>query len=313
MTTAAPADALSLRGVGGTPRPPRRRMPQAVWGYLLVAPSVVLVAGVIVYPIGYLLRLSLLDAHAYLPRADFVGAANYIAALRSDVFWDSVRVTVIYAAGSVTAQVALGVGVALLLHQPFRGRGVVRVLAILPYMIPTVVVALVWRWLFDTRNGAATYLLSQAGAGGDVNWLGGDRIMLTAVFVSVWTFFPFVMLSVLARLQSLDPALLEAARVDGANAWQRFRFIVLPALRSVLVTLVILRFIFMFTKFDLLYLFAGSTRQTRTLPIITFLRIFGESRLGAGAALAVLLFGALIATTTLYLWLTRRGEAGEVA
>lgn len=291
----------------------RRRVPQSVWGLLLVLPSAALVVGVVMYPVIYLVRLSLFDAHAYLPRQDFVGLDNYAAALTStDTFWQSTWLTVVYAGATVALQTALGVAVALLLHQQFRSRGLVRMFAILPYMIPTVVVAIVWRWLFDGRNGAAAYLLSATSlASAETNWLGTGRVFTTAILVSVWTFFPFVMLSVLARLQSIDPILSEAARVDGANAWQRFRHIILPELRSVLITLVILRVMFMFTKFDLLYLFAGSSQETRTLPILTFLRIFGESRLGSGAALAVLMFALLLVSTTFYFWLARRGEAEE--
>lgn len=290
-------------------RKPGRRVPLPVWGVLLVLPSALLVAGVIVYPVVYLVRLSLFDAHAYLPRENFVGLDNYVSALTSSSFWDSTRLTVVYAGATVALQTVLGVAVALLLHQQFRGRGIVRVFAILPYMIPTVVVAIVWRWLFDSRNGAAAYLLSTLNlAPAGTNWLGSNRVLMSAIVVSVWTFFPFVMLSVLARLQSIDPILSEAARVDGAGAWQRFRYIILPELRAVLITLIILRIMFMFTKFDLLYLFAGSTQATRTLPILAFLRIFGELQLGSGAALAVLMFALLLLSTTVYFRLVRRGQ-----
>lgn len=282
--------------------PKRRRTPQWVWGMLLVTPAAVLVLGVIAAPILYLLRLSVTDAHAYLPRMNNVGLANYTDLGASPQFWDSLRVTVLYAALTVVIQLVLGVLVALLIHRDFKARGIVRLIAIAPYMIPAIIVALVWRWLLEPNNGAYSWIVRSIVPGADgANLLGPTWIFWSLVVVSVWMYTPFVVISVLARLQTIDPSTIEAATVDGAGPWRRFWHIVLPELRPVLLTLVLLRFMFMFTKFDIVYLFAGTGQEVRTLPLLTFQRIFGESRLGPGASLAVMMFALLVIFTTVYL------------
>ncbi|TDE03404.1 carbohydrate ABC transporter permease [Jiangella asiatica] len=279
-----------------------RRMPGWFWGALLLSPAFFLVLGVIAAPIAYLVRLSFTDAHAYLPKFGSVGFDNYVALLRAPHFWDSVRTTVWYAGLTVGLQLVLGVLIALLLHQRFRGRGVVRLVALAPYMVPSIVVALVWRWLLDPTTGAYSWAIDKVWPGSEPpNLLSPSFIFWSLVVVSVWMFTPFIVISVLARLQTIDPSTLEAATVDGAGAWRRFWSIVLPELKPVLYTLILLRFMFMFTKFDVVYLFAGTGTEVRTLPVLTFQRIFGEARLGSGAAVAMILFVLLMIFTTVYL------------
>ncbi|WP_163541945.1 carbohydrate ABC transporter permease [Occultella kanbiaonis] len=289
------------------------RMPQWFWGVLLVIPSAVLVLGVIAVPIVYLARLSLTDAHAYLPRINDIGLGNFANLAASPQFWQSLRTTLLYAVLTVVIQLVLGVVVALLMHQNFRGRGVVRLIAIAPYIIPAIIVALVWRWLLEPNNGAYSWLVRTVLPGADaVNLLSPTWIFASLVVVSVWMYTPFVVISVLARLQTVDPSVIEASTVDGAGPWRRFWHIILPELSAVLLTLALLRFMFMFTKFDIVYLFAGTGQEVRTLPLLTFQTIFGESRLGAGASLAMVMFVLLVVFTTVYLkTLHRRSEDTE--
>ncbi|TDE89521.1 sugar ABC transporter permease [Occultella glacieicola] len=307
-----------VRAEAGTSPPPvkparKPRMPQWFWGVLLVLPSAVLVIGVIAVPIAYLARLSLTDAHAYLPRINDVGLGNFADLAASPQFWQSLRTTVVYATLTVAIQLALGVVVALLMHQKFRARGLVRLIAIAPYMIPAIIVALVWRWLLEPNNGAYSWIVRNVIPGADqVNLLSPTWIFVSLVVVSVWMYTPFVVISVLARLQTIDLSIIEAATVDGAGPWRRFWAIILPELSPVLLTLVLLRFMFMFTKFDIVYLFAGTGQEVRTLPLLTFQTIFGESRLGAGATLAMVMFGLLVIFTTVYLrTMHRRSEETE--
>ena len=282
--------------------PPRRRTPQWLWGVLLVSPAAALVIGVIAVPIVYLVRLSFTDAHAYLPRTNIVGLDNYTALVTSAEFWDSLRLTVGYATSTVGIQLVLGVVVAHLIHQKFRARGVIRLIAMAPYMIPAIIVALVWRWLLEPNNGAYSWIVRTLVPGADgVNLLSPTWVFASLIVVSVWMYTPFVVISVLARLQTIDPSVIEAATMDGAGPWRRFWYITLPELKPVLLTLVLLRVMFMFTKFDIVYLFAGSGQEVRTLPLLTFQRIFGESRLGPGATLAVMMFVLLVIFTTVYL------------
>ena len=282
--------------------PPRRRTPQWLWGVLLVSPAAALVIGVIAVPIIYLVRLSFTDAHAYLPRTNIVGLDNYTALVTSAEFWDSLRLTVGYATSTVAIQLVLGVVVAHLIHQRFRARGAIRLIAMAPYMIPAIIVALVWRWLLEPNNGAYSWIVRTLVPGADgVNLLSPTWVFASLIVVSVWMYTPFVVISVLARLQTIDPSVIEAATMDGAGPWRRFWYITLPELKPVLLTLVLLRVMFMFTKFDIVYLFAGSGQEVRTLPLLTFQRIFGESRLGPGATLAVMMFVLLVIFTTVYL------------
>lgn len=297
-TTSAPRAGAS----GVAPAPRRRRMPGWFWGALLLSPAFFLVLGVVAAPIGYLVRLSFTDAHAYLPKFSAVGFDNYVGLLKAPHFWDSVRTTVWYAGLTVGLQLVLGVLIALMLHQRFRGRSVIRLFALAPYMVPSIVVALVWRWLLDPTTGAYSWFVDKVWPGSEPpNLLSPNLVFWSLVVVSVWMFTPFIVISVLARLQTIDPSTVEAATVDGAGAWRRFWHIVLPELKPVLYTLILLRFMFMFTKFDIVYLFAGTGTEVRTLPVLTFQRIFGEARLGSGAAVSMVLFVLLMIFTTVYL------------
>jgi ABC-type sugar transport system permease subunit len=302
------AQTLVLDPVRAAARTRRRRL-DSLYGFILVLPALVLVLGVIVIPVTYLVQTSFTNAHAYLPRRDFIGLANYELIFRSSSqFWSSLGITFAYTMLTLGLQLVLGVVVALALHQNFRGRGIVRMIAILPYMIPAVVVALVWRWLFDGTYGVYAQGLN-AVLGHSADWLGSGMIFTTLVIVSVWLFTPFVTLSALARLQTIDTEMLEASHVDGAGAWRRFWSIIFPELLPVLLMLALLRFMFMFTKFDIVYLFANSAQSARTLPLLTFQQIFGESRLGAGSALAVFMCVLLIVITTIYnIIVSRRGR-----
>jgi multiple sugar transport system permease protein len=219
---------------------------------------------------------------------------------------------VIYAAGTTALQIALGVGAALVLHQPFPGRTAVRALVLFPYMIPTIVAVVVWRWLLNDTYGLVDYLLVAWGlARQPVVWLSVDYIMASLIVMSVWQFTPFVILSVLARLQTVPPELYEAARVDGASAWARFRHVTLPQLKAVLFVVILLRGIWMFTKFDTVWLWgegAGAGREIRTLPIYAYMRTFTYYQAGLGSALAVIMFLMLMAATLVYFRLFWREE-----
>jgi multiple sugar transport system permease protein len=144
-----------------------------------------------------------------------------------------------------------------------------------------------------------------------VSWMGKDHIMTSLIIISVWEFFPFVVLSVLARLQTIPPVLYEAAKVDGAGVFNRFIHVTLPQLRNVLFVVILLRSIWMFTKFDTVWLLTqggGAEKYVRTLPVYTYMRTFMYYQAGLGAALAVIMFGLLIASTVIYFKMFRREE-----
>jgi multiple sugar transport system permease protein len=273
-------------------------------GWLGIAPALLLIAALILYPVGYAVWLSLFDKHSFFPSERFVGLGNYRELAGDEEFWDSLGRGLVYAGGTTALQLAFGVAAALVLHESFRGRTLVRALVLFPYMIPTIVAVIVWRWLLNDTYGLVDYLLVRFRlARQPVVWLSVDWIMTSLIAMSVWQFAPFVILSVLARLQTIPPELYEAARVDGASAWGRFRHVTLPQLRAILVVVILLRGIWMFTKFDTVWLWgagAGAGREIRTLPIYAYMRTFTYYQAGFGSALAVVMFLMLMAATTVY-------------
>jgi multiple sugar transport system permease protein len=286
---------------------------QALAGWLLLAPSLLLLGGLVLFPIAYNVWLSLFDKHAFMPVQTFVGLRHYVYFARDPEFWSSLRYGVIYAGATLVLQLVLGVGAALLLNETFRGRTLLRGVVLFPYMIPTIVAVILWKWLLNDSYGLVNHWLVATGlTAAPVAWLGKDHIMTSLVVSSVWQFFPFVVISYLARLQTIAPELYEAAKVDGAGAWRRFRHVTLPQTRNVLFVIVLLRSIFMFTKFDTVWLMAGEggvSRYVRTLPVYAYARTFTYLQAGMGAALAVLMFLLLVAAALVYFRAFREEEA----
>lgn len=290
-----------------------RRIPEQYWGYVLLAPAVLLVLGLILYPVAYSFWLSFHSKHAFLPIETFIGFENYIELFtNSEDFWRSIQLGAIYAFGSVGLQLIVGVSAALLLNQTFVGRTFIRGVTLFPYMVPTVVVVILFRWLFNDAYGFFPYALDFLGLDRDAFlWMEPEHVMLTVILISTWTFFPFVVIGTLARLQTIDPELYAAAKVDGAGVFRRFIHVTLPQISSVLFVIVLLRFIFMFTKFDVIWLLTGASGLgyfVRTLPIYTFVVTFNQLQVGAGAALSVIMFMLLAGFAYVYFKLFRREE-----
>jgi multiple sugar transport system permease protein len=281
-------------------------MKQGRAGWLLVLPALFLLCALTLYPVAYGIWISLFNKHSFFPEQNFIGLANYVAIFADEEFWRALKLGLIYSLTTIALQLALGVGAALLLNEAFAGRGLVRAVAIFPYVIPTVVAVIVWKWLLNSQFGLVNHLL-----GVPISWMGRDWIMVSLIIVSVWQFFPFVLLAVLARLQTIPQELYDAAKVDGANAFDRFIHITIPQLASVLFVVVLLRSIWMFTKFDTPWLMiqgGGAETYIRTLPIYTYLRTFGYYEAGRGSAMAVLMFLMLVTAAALYFRLWRREE-----
>ncbi len=238
--------------------------------------------------------------------------SNYLYLLDDQDFWDSLWRGVIYSFSTITLQIVLGVATALVLHESFPGRSLVRGIVLFPYMIPTVVAVILWKWLLNNHFGLINYGLMALGlADENLNWMGRSYIMTSLILVSVWQFFPFVVLAVLARLQTIPEELYEAAKVDGAGAFKRFWYVTLPQLTNILFVVILLRSIWMFTKFDTVWLLTqggGAEKYIRTLPVYAYLRTFNYYEAGMGAAIAVVMFAILVAATTAYVILFRRDE-----
>ena len=215
---------------------------QQLTGFLIVFPALALILGLIVYPVAYSIWLSLLEKHSFFPQQRFIGLENYIYLWGDEEFWTSLWLGVVYSFWTILFQLILGVAAALVLNESFAGRGLVRGIVLFPYMIPTIVAVILWKWLLNDTYGVVNYWLLALGIERDpISWLGTDHIMFSTIVMSVWQFFPFVLLSILARLQTIPEELYEAAKVDGASAVRRFTHVTLPQIRGILFVVILLR------------------------------------------------------------------------
>jgi multiple sugar transport system permease protein len=293
---AVSADTLALPASGA-----RRR--EALVGLGLFLPSAVLVLAFTLFPVAYNVWLGFHAKHSLRPATTWVGLANYAQILADPDFWRSVWLATVYALGSTGLQIVAGVVGALILHRRFAGCDFLRGVALFPYMIPTVIAVFVWRWLVNDLYGVLPYLAGQLPIPMPAAWLTHDTIMWVLIVLSVWTFFPFVLVNVLARLQTIPPELYDAARVDGASALRQFVHVTLPQLRNVLLIVLLLRGIWMFTKFDVPWLLGfggGAGEAIRTLPVFTYQRSFTYYQAGMGAALSNVMFALLLMAVTIY-------------
>lgn len=286
------------------------RSKHALQGFLLCLPTLIIIFGFIFFPVGYSVWLSLTNKHAISAEYEYVGISNYTGLMDDAEFWWSFQRGVIFAVGTIFFQTLLGLAAGLFLNQSFFGRGFVRGITLFPYMLPTIVTILLWKWLLSATFGPINFVLQWLGLiHSPVVWMGENWLMASTIFVGVWQFFPFVVISVLARLQMIDLELYEAAEIDGANAWKRFLYITLPELRYVLFVVILLRSFFMFTKFDLPWLMAtggGLQRLVQNLPVYAFRKTFGFFQAGEGAAISVTLFLMLVLWTIVYFRIYRK-------
>ena len=274
-------------------------------GALLIAPTVLVFCTVIVYPLVSAIYLSLFSIYTPTMEGEWVGLDNYRRLLASGEFWRSLANNLIWTAGTLTLQIVFGILVALMLHRNLAFRALARSLVLFPYFLSTVVAVLVWRWLFNDLYGVLNHLLLRAGIVDlPVDWLGSmPNAMISLIFVGAWKYFPFVVIAVLARLQAIPDELYEAASIDGAGAWARFTDVTLPQLRDVLVVVVLLRTIWDFKEFDLIYLLTGGGPiiGTQTLPLMVYKEAFALNQMGGASAVAVLMMLIMLLFMSLYL------------
>jgi multiple sugar transport system permease protein len=282
----------------------------ALLGLALIAPTVVVFGAVILYPLCSAIYLSLFSIYTPTLQGPWVGLGNYIDILASATFWSSLLTTVTWTVGTLIIQVIAGVSIALLLNENILFRSLARSLILFPYFVSTVVAVLVWRWLFNDLYGMLNHILIVLGVVGmPVNWLGTmPNAMLSVIFIGAWKYFPFVVIVVLARLQTIPTALYEAATIDGAGAWGRFWDITLPQLRDVLAVVILLRTIWDFKEFDLIWLLTGGgpVNHTQTLPLLVYQEAFGLNHMGRAATYAVAMMVVMLVFIAAYLLLSRR-------
>jgi multiple sugar transport system permease protein len=273
-------------------------------GLALISPVVLFFLTLIAFPLIESIFLSLHATNTLTLKGPFIGFQNYARLLSDPTFWTSFKTTILWTACCLSLQIIFGVSIALLMHSNFICRSLARGLVLFPYILPTAVAVLVWRWLFSDLYGILNYFLMAAGIiHKPVAWLGRMPIaMISVILVGTWKLFPFVVIAVLARLQTIPEALYEAAKIDGSSAWSRFWDITLPQLRSVLVIVILLRSIWDFKEFDLIYLMTGGGPGigTQTLPLLVYKEAFPLLSLGKGATVAVTMLFFMLVFFLLY-------------
>ena len=274
-------------------------------GYLFVAPMLVFLLGIILFPLGHAFLTSLYREAGVNIR--FVGLGNYARLLDDPTFWNALWVSVVFTVASVTLHLVVAMPVALFLNGLRRGRTTLRLAFLTPWMVTPVLGAIAWVWLLDPHFGVANYLLRSVGAIAENRiWLGEPGLALgSIVAVDVWRGFPFIMLILLAGLQTVPREEYEAASIDGAGTVQRFLYVTLPHLRYLLVVATTLDIINTVRTFDIVAVMTkgGPVNATEVLPVLIFNTAFQANRFGPAAAVGVVLLGLLLVFSTLYVLL----------
>lgn len=279
----------------------------AVW---LLLPAIIIIIGLIFYPVIYNFNLSFYEKHSFLSIEKYVGFGNYTTLFSDPEFWYSLKNGLIYSISSIISQIVIGLICALYLNQKFRGVNLFRGLFLFPYLVPTIVVTILWKWLLNSSYGLVNYIMLSMGIiNSPIVWLSESYIMTTLILVSTWQFFPFVLVTLLARLQTIPENLYSAAKIDGASTFSRFIHITLPQLKNVLLSVVLIRAIWMFTKFDTVWLLAGAEgvgKYIQTLPVYTYRKTFSYLQAGMGASVAVVMLLIIITGTIIYFYILHK-------
>ncbi|MCI0546182.1 MAG: sugar ABC transporter permease [Candidatus Rokubacteria bacterium] len=291
---------------------------RGLWVLGTTGPALVFLALIAYLPIAYAVALSFFKKTAFNPALTWVGLDNYRVILEEPELWNAFWRSAVFTLGSVGLQLAWGLISALLLNRAFRGLNVVRSLFVLPYLLPSIVVALVFQWLLSQEYGVVNQVLMQARVvERPINFFGGlGTAMWSVIGMAGWQYGSFATLLILARLQAINPKLYEAARVAGAGPLRCFWDVTLPNLRSTLLVIAMLRGIWMFNKFDSIWLVThgGPLKATETLPLYAYRLAFEEFDFGLAAAACSVMFVVLLVGAVVYFKLfdpTREIEVGR--
>jgi multiple sugar transport system permease protein/N,N'-diacetylchitobiose transport system permease protein len=292
--------------------PLRVRVPGAAGtAALLLLPSLVVVFGIVVYPLARTLYTSFFDVNSPFPgRYPFVGLGNYRWTFGSPDFWAALRRTAYFTLVSTWFELILGLLLALLLSVRFRGRAVLRSIVILPWALPTIVNGMMWRWIFNPEYGALNALFTQLHLTSQYrSWLGRPFLALNMVIVAdVWKTTPLAAFLLLAGLSTIPRELYEAARVDGAGAVRSFFSVTLPLLVPTILVVLVVRTIEAFKVFDIIYVMTrgGPANGTQTIAVFAYIQAFSNQRFGRGGALAYVIAMFILGFALIYMRLLRR-------
>ncbi len=283
---------------------------QALNGYLLVLPALILLIGLVAYPFVFAIVIAFTD-RVVGRSGDWVGLANFRYLFNQPSFAKTVQNTIILVVVSDVAKLLIGLGLAVLLNQAVPGRGLMRAVIMLPWAMPGFVAFLIWKLLFVPIGGGINLILTDTGLyTGIIDWLGQKSTALPAVIIAtVWRGFPFWAISFLAAMQGVPTELYEAAKVDGATAWQRFLHITLPTIRPVILIVTLMSSIWTANSFENVWIMTqgGPASATMVFPVLAY---FGmqTQRLGEAAAVSVAMIPALLILVFLVTWLVKEDE-----
>lgn len=280
--------------------------------YSMILPAMLLVAALGIYPLLETVKLGFYDFSLLTGEETFVGLKNYQAILSDPLFRQSIRQTIYFMVCSIALQMAVGIGAALLLNQEFRGRAFVRTLVFLPWAVPTIVNANTWNWIYHASYGALNRLLLKMGLVDEpVIWLGKtDTALNMIILADTWRVLPLYIVLLLAALQTVDPVLIEAAKIDGANSWKRFRNVHLPTLQPTIIVLLVMRTIQTFRVFDIIYVMTqgGPNNSTMVVSFYGYYQSFKYLNWGYGSAVSIIISVTVLLLSLVFLRIISRND-----
>ncbi|MEM3449695.1 MAG: sugar ABC transporter permease [Nitrososphaerota archaeon] len=275
---------------------------------MLITPAFGIITLLFFYPLMFNVWLSFQKPIFGTTEYFFVGIENYFNVFSDSLFWRGLINGIIFTSSSIVLQLIFGLGLALSLNQHIRGRSIARTLAIIPWAVPVIATSFIWQWMYYS-DGVLNYILESLRLiQSRFPWLSNmNTAMAAVVLTSVWRLYPFVFVTLLAGLQQIPPELYEVVDVDGGGAWVKFRHVTLPCLREVILIVIILRVLWTFTWFDLIYLLTGGgpANATIVLPVMVYQRAFLGSAPGLAATISTIIMLVLISMAYLYFRLRR--------
>ena len=278
-------------------------------GYLFLSPILILITIFLIYPFMRVIHVSFFATRFGFGKMEFSGIQNYISLFKDEVFQTSVLNSMIWTVGCLILQLSIPLGLALLLNKKFRGGNIVRSIILIPWIAPVVGVAMMTRWILEPQLGIANKIFVGIGLiHKPVNFLGSmTNALPTLMVISSWQFIPFGTLLMLAALQTISPELYDAIKIDGANFWQIFRYLIFPLIGSMVGFVFFFGFVWNFNIFAIIWMTTqgGPVNSTMTLPVLIYKRAFKSFNMGESAAMATIVGFFLIVVGFLffkYMW-----------